>query len=56
MAVETAHLIVQVIQIKEVVNPTEKMIGRDMRLEIELTEQPGMNLLRSKHPEPSKSP
>ena len=56
VAVETAHLFVQVIQIKEAINPTEKMIGRDMRLEIELIEQSGMNLLRSKQRKPTKSP
>jgi hypothetical protein len=54
VAVETAHLVVQIIQIKEAINAPEKMIGRDMRLEIELIEQPGMTLLRSKHHDPSK--
>jgi hypothetical protein len=56
VTVETAHLFVQVIQIKDPINPSKKMTGGDMRLKIELIEQPGMNLLRSKHRKPSKSP
>jgi hypothetical protein len=56
MAIETAHLFVQVVQIQNAVYAPQKMIGRDMRLEIEFLEQSGMNLLRSKHHKPSKSP
>ncbi len=52
MAVETVHLFVQTIQFQEAINPSEKMIGRDMRLEIELVEQPGMNRLPCKHRKP----
>jgi hypothetical protein len=56
VAVETAHHFVQIIQIEEAVYATPKMIGRDVRLEIKLVEQSGMNLLRSKHHKPSRSP
>jgi hypothetical protein len=38
VAVETAHLFVQIIQIQEAVYATQKMIGRDVRLEIKLVE------------------
>jgi hypothetical protein len=49
LAVETAHLFVQVIQIQNAVYASQKMITSDMRLAIKLVEQSGMNLLRSKH-------
>jgi hypothetical protein len=38
VAVETAHLFVQIIQNQEWVYATQKMIGRDVRLEIKLVE------------------
>ena len=56
MAVEAAHLFVQTIQIQKAVYAPQEMIGRDMRLEIELVEKSGMNLLCSKYSKPSKSP
>ncbi|CUH37060.1 hypothetical protein JSE7799_01261 [Jannaschia seosinensis] len=49
MAVEVAHLLVQVIQIQEAVDAPKEMVGRELRLEIELVEQPGLDLLPSKH-------
>jgi len=56
VTVETEYFFVQTSQIQEAINPSEKVIGRDMRLEIELVEQPGVNLLPSKHRKPSRSP
>ena len=56
VTVKAAHIVVQTIQIQKAINSPEKMVGRDMRLEIKLVEQPGVNLLPSKHRKPSNSP
>ncbi|WP_405403843.1 hypothetical protein [Paracoccus sp. Ld10] len=52
LLVEIAHLLVQIAQIQKAVDTSKKMVGRNMRLEIELIEKPGVNLLPSKHRKP----
>ncbi|GEM_PF-6480184 len=54
MAIEGAHLIVQVTQIQEAIHAPDEVIGRNIRLEIERVEQPGMSLLLSSIPNSPK--
>lgn len=55
MSVKNADFFVQVTQIQKTVDISKEMVGRNMRLEIELIEQPGLNLLLSKNRKPPNS-
>lgn len=55
MTIEAAEVGAQFARIEEAVDPAHEMVLCNMRLEIELVEQPRMSLSSSEHPKPSRS-